>query len=777
MGNIKLVIRTSIGILLLCYLVASIVESDFWGNLLSPIVTLVFFFIVFKAFFINQKTISNRLSGFCLSMSLLVWAVSDILWAICDLILHTDPEEVDLITYGYAATNLFLVLALTIYTLQSFRKWNIIQIILDSTVISYLIVQLIWVVFLEEDVKKIVQLRSDWVTTTSIILDILIVIWAAIWYLSIREGRVPLYLRFMIAGAFLYVITDLIYFYECIYRTYDPNTLLDLAYIMSFGLFAIAALLRMNDNDSKINRVFHNTGQKGKGFYLLAAPIILFIFEGIMITYLLQFVTIILLYYMISNYIQNNIYNERLLRREKEQNSILELKVKERTEELEGNNRVLQHLIDQDYITGLYNRRYLMKYLEHEIGRLKDKETIILLYIDINRYKMITTMFGNYIGEKILMDMASRLKPMERLAERSILATYGDDTYIFAAVGLYNYQDGHVFAEEAIKLCSDIYHIVDYQIRVTVNIGISLFPFDALIKEDLIKHGDVAMTQARGKGFNMIHVFDLGLSEVFFRKSSIELKLKKANIQQEFMVYYQPQLLTESKKIIGFEALLRWKTYTGEFISPNEFIPVAEETGCIIPIGDWVIKTVMMQLVNWNNRFKEKIMIGINVSLKQLNSAQFAVRLKEDLDRLQVRPEWIDLEITESLQLQENPEVVKMLSDIRALGVKISMDDFGTGYSSLSYFKGLPVDRIKLAKELVDYVHKDDFDYQLVKSIIQLSKAKGIRVIAEGVETLEQWETLKELECDEVQGFFFGRPIPAQEIEQVFKDELFGMNK
>jgi EAL domain-containing protein (putative c-di-GMP-specific phosphodiesterase class I) len=280
------------------------------------------------------------------------------------------------------------------------------------------------------------------------------------------------------------------------------------------------------------------------------------------------------------------------------------------------------------------------------------------------------------------------------------------------------------------------------------------------------------MTQARMQGFNVVHKFDLKLSEAFFRKNSIEIMLKKNNIMQEFMVYYQPQLYTDSKKIFGFEALLRWKTATGEFIAPNEFIPVAEETGYIIPIGDWVMKMVMKQLVNWNSRFKEKIMISINVSLKQLNSRQFLEKIQDELNRLSIKPEWIDLEITESLQLQENPDVMKMLTDIRELGISISIDDFGTGYSSLSYFKCLPADRIKLAKELIDYVHVDEFDYQLVKSIILLSRAKGIRVIAEGVETKEQWETLKELQCDEVQGFLFGRPLPPEEIEKVFGGDL-----
>jgi EAL domain-containing protein (putative c-di-GMP-specific phosphodiesterase class I) len=180
------------------------------------------------------------------------------------------------------------------------------------------------------------------------------------------------------------------------------------------------------------------------------------------------------------------------------------------------------------------------------------------------------------------------------------------------------------------------------------------------------------------------------------------------------------------------------------------------------------MKKVMMQIVDWNHRFHETIMIGINVSLKQLNSHHFYDSLIDEIRRLQINPKWVDIEITESQHLQENPDILRMLADLRKLGISISIDDFGTGYSSLSYLKELPCDRIKLARELIENIHNEDFNYQLVKSIILLSRAKGIRVIAEGIETIEQWEALKELQCDEVQGFYFGRPAPSIDIEETY---------
>ena len=757
--------RIAMLITIFCYLAAVIVKSNFWGNILSSVITIMTTIIIYKAFVVKQANVADRLSGLFLTLSIFFWAVADVLWAIFDIVFNINPEEIDVITYSYSLINLFFFLSFLVYAFQMFRKWNILQIALDTVVISYFIIYLIWIAFLDEDIKNILKLRSDWNSTTCIILDVIMIIWIAIWYISVRNGKISLCDRLLSAAVLLFSITDLVYYYQFLYSNYDPNSLLDAVYIGTFLILAIAGLFRLDGKIPDVQPSINNIGRKIKIHFLLLAPILLIIFKGYDIMAILNFVSIILFYSILSSYIQNSIYKDGLLRRELEINSNLEHMVNERTEELTQKNKVLQQLLDQDMVTGLYNRRYLLEYLETEIKSLKKDETIVLLYIDINRFKMITTMFGNYIGDKIIYEMAQRLKPMNQSIDRSILSAYGDDTYIFAATGKYDYQRGHHLSEEAIKYFSDIYQIDEYQIRITANIGISIYPYDASSKEELIKHADISMTQARMKGCNVVKEFDMKLSEAIFRKNTIEILLKKVNFHQEFMIYYQPQLLTDNKKVIGFEALLRWKTPGEEFIAPSEFIPIAEESGCIIPIGDWVMKSAIQQLIEWNRKFDEKIMVSINVSLKQLNSYQFIESLTKEIQRHEIAPEWVDLEITESQQLQDNPEVINMLQEIRNLGVTISIDDFGTGYSSLSYFKELPADRIKLAKELIQYIHIDDFDYQLVKSIILISKVKGIKVIAEGVETLEQWETLKELQCDEVQGYYFGRPAPVIDIE------------
>jgi diguanylate cyclase (GGDEF)-like protein len=427
-------------------------------------------------------------------------------------------------------------------------------------------------------------------------------------------------------------------------------------------------------------------------------------------------------------------------------------------------------MVNHDMVTGRKNRRYLLSYLEKEMHHLTDQETIVLFYIDLNRFKMISTMYGHCIGDGILLEVAVRLSELEKEIPNSLIASYGEDMFVFVARGDYNDSERQRLANLIIGSGSDIYKLEEYQLRITLNVGISIYPNDASTKEELIKHADIAMSHARSLGFNTFQEYDLILSDNFHRRNSIEIMLKKVSFEQEFMLYYQPQLSTDQRKLLGFEALIRWRTPKGEFIPPMEFIPIAEETGYIIPIGDWVMKTALRQLAMWNKTNNEKLIIGINISLKQLSTVHFTESLYEELKQLELEPEWIDIEITESIQLQDNTEMIRTLEEIRSHGITVSIDDFGTGFSSLSYFKKLPVDRIKLARELVQSVHIDKFDYQLIKSIILISRAKGVRVIAEGVETEEQWATLKELGCDEVQGYLFGKPMPVAEIETVYRE-------
>lgn len=744
-----------IGVLYVFYFVAVLVESDVIGNLLSPIVTIIPAYYVFKQYCIKESKKVYRYAGLLLSLSMFIWFLADVFWAITDMLLNTDPEKNALINYGYSFTNIFLLLSLILVGYQEFKKWASFQLLIDALAISASVMIVIWVVFFNRDMNNAFIIEEDWIAMISIAVDILVIIWTIIWLFSMRKAKASIKSGITPLGSLLFVINDIVYYYIDFYSLYEPNSFIDGVYVISFMLIALGAMKK--STIPKVRTVKMEYTNK-KGIYLIAAPIIMVALKGVHIDYLIMLFAIILLHLIFSSYIQKNIYRDDLLNHEKMLNIELERKVKERTKELND-------LLNKDSCTGLHSRRYFLTNLRKNIDKLGDNERILLFYIDLNRYKVIKTMFGNYRGEETLHEMGKRLSSFP-MGPKDILASYGEDVFVYAKQGLYTYEEGLTIAKEIIDRCSDNYQIEEYDIQVTINIGLSIYPLDAASNQELIKHADIAMTQARLNGFNKVMAYDKELADHIFERNRIELMLKKVLCNDEFFLNYQPQVLCKDGSLIGFEALLRWRTKDGTFIPPGVFIPIAEETGYIIPIGNWVMQKAIEQLSEWNKVSTKRARIAINVSVKQLNESNFISNLQETLHRYQVKPEDVEIEITESIQLEENVDIKKILQDIRNMGISIAIDDFGTGYSSLYYIKDLPINRIKIAKPLIDKIDNDLFDNTVVKSVITIAKVKNIRVIAEGVETKEQWECLKNLECDEIQGYFFGKPMPPMEAQE-----------
>jgi diguanylate cyclase len=745
-----------IAILYLSYFGAAVVKSNFFGNILSPIVTFIAAYYVFKGYYVEEKNKILRTSGLFLALSIFNSAVWDFIWAVEAIILKINPEQASTIVSGYSLTNVLLLCSLIIGGYHQFKKWNGTQVLIDTVAITICTMTLVWVIFFNKDMQNAILMKSDWILMVCVFVDFLIFIWVASLFVSIRKGKIPLYLRITAVSYILYIIFDIIYYYQYFYRVYEPNSLLDAAYVTVFGIMAIGSTIKVKTQNKIERSEFMNSGKNKKGLLLLISPIILIIFKGVQLEYLLLMLVVITFYYIQSNHVQTNIHKEELLKNEKQLNLKLEKKVQERTKELND-------LINKDVVTGLHSRRYFLQQLDNNINNLKNDENIILFYIDLNKYKMLKTIFGNYIGEKALVEIGKRLQECV-YGEEDILASYGEDVFVFAMKGSYTYADGLEIGKNLINVCSDIYTIEEHDIRITLNIGISIYPLDAKNKDELIKHADIAMLQAKLTGFNRVMIFAKKLGELAFAKNQIEIMLKKADLNEEFQLYYQPQVSSEDESVIGFEALIRWQRNDGTFISPGEFIPIAEEIGFIIPIGDWVMENAMEQLSQWKKKTKQHLRIAINVSVRQLKDNSFIIRLKEIMEKNHVAPEELEIEITETLDLEEDIIVKETLLKISSMGISIAVDDFGTGYSSLYYLKQLPVDRVKIAKPLVDLIDQDNYDYAIVKAVITVAKAIGVSVIAEGVERKEQLECLRKLQCDEIQGYYFAKPMSAEEI-------------
>lgn len=759
-------------LLLICtyfiiYLTATLYRSDFWGNILSPIGGIMSFLIILYTHLKSKrkyiKTIYMLYGMACLS-----WAAADIIWAIYDFALKINPEESRLISFLYDLPNFFMLAAVLIFAFYKFRKWNMVQLMVDISAISASAILMLWILFFNKDSSFLELISKQGILSALIIIvDIMALLGIFIWYFSIRQGKLPSPTRIVGTGLLLYFITDLYYYYLYYNNLYIPNSVIDAVYMASLLIIAIGISGEIFFKNISLDHVgnYTNIGFKHNSFLILFAPVTVVLFKGFIINDLLLFLLILLIHIIFSSYVQVSIKNQELLIKEIEINQELEIRIAERTRELTEKNRELDFLSKQDTVTNLYNRRYFIIELNKRLKAISTKETLSLLFIDLDRFKTINDTYGHNIGDQVLVEISNRLQKWDN--ENTCLARLGGDEFVFCICGNYGYSEAEKFADQIINACNEPIEIKEYIFHVTLSIGISIYPFDADDSSSLMKNADIAMYQAKSQGYNKYFSFSSNLSKINNRRNKIEILLKKADFHKEFILFYQPQFSIPGKNLIGAEALLRWHNSEKGLICPGEFIPVAEETDLIVPIGEWVLKEAVKQIGKWNNTYLLNLKMGINVSPKQLDNINFIKELVTVMNKSSVTPNWIDIEITEGIAIRGEHRITEIADMFKDVGVSISIDDFGTGYSSLSYLKLFPFDRIKIAKSLIDTISKDNYDMQIVKAIIMLSKSIGIKTIAEGVESENQLDILSSLGCEEVQGYLLGKPMPASEFEEM----------
>jgi len=441
-------------------------------------------------------------------------------------------------------------------------------------------------------------------------------------------------------------------------------------------------------------------------------------------------------------------------------------KRKEIEKELEEQRKILKYQAHYDALTGLPNRALFQDTLLKAIEKAKrHSKQLALFFIDLDRFKQINDSLGHEIGDKVLQDISLRLRDIIR--KEDSLARLGGDEFTVLIEDINRGENASILAQKILQSLSEALYIDGHTLYVSCSIGISLFPQDCDSGNKLTMYADAAMYKAKDEGKNNFQFYSSEMTNLAFEHVTLEAGLREAIVNEEFVVYYQPQVDGTSDKLIGMEALVRWNHSTDGLISPAKFIPIAEETGLIIELDQWVMKTAMQQIALWYKKGLNPGVLAMNLAIKQLQKKDFIPMFKELIRETGCKPEWLELEVTEG-QIMTNPEdAIKILKELSDLGIELAIDDFGTGYSSLSYLKKLPINKLKVDQSFVKDLPLDEEDAGITKAVIALANSLNLKVIAEGVETQEQKEFLIKNKCINIQGYFYSKPIPKEAMEVI----------
>ncbi len=433
-------------------------------------------------------------------------------------------------------------------------------------------------------------------------------------------------------------------------------------------------------------------------------------------------------------------------------------------------NDELTYMAYYDSNTGLINRNYFVSKLSNLIKRAEEDNSVIsVMFLDLDGFHKINDGMGIVVGDEIIQVFGQMIKRYEN--DNVIVSHFNNDTYCIAI-----YNPGA--ALNANSIFYELREAVRYPIKLTNGTealisfcaGVADYPESAQGPLELINCAEIVMFKAKEKGRGQIQYFDAPILKDFLSNVTIENKLKDAVFNENFTMNFQPQFFVESNRLRGVEALIRWKDKNGEMISPSVFIPIAEKNGAIIPIGNFVIKESIRNYVQWKKKYDTDMILSINISAVQFRTENFAQSVLDVISSYDVNPEDIELEITESFLIEDFADVIVKLEVLREYGVRISLDDFGTGFSSLSYLKGLPIDTLKIDKEFVDSICVDENSRIILDTIIYMTKKLGFETIAEGVESKEQYDYLKSVNCDCIQGFYLAVPTDSEGIERLLAD-------
>ncbi len=488
-------------------------------------------------------------------------------------------------------------------------------------------------------------------------------------------------------------------------------------------------------------------------------------------------------------------YNENFLKSKIEQNTseliTINEKLLKKTEELEitkdqltqdinerikaeyevrKQKSILHYQAHHDALTGLPNRTLFSIRLKEGIQIAQQQQSqLALFFIDLDKFKEINDSLGHDVGDRVLKIVADILK--HSIRREDTLARLAGDEFTIIMEHLKYPKDASKLGHDILNMFAEPIHVDGHTVYITCSIGISFFPQDADNEKDLLKYADTAMYIAKESGRNNFQFYRPEMTKLALEQIKMKTSLRQAIDNEEFLIHYQPQIDLTSNKLVGIEALVRWQHPEKGLLTPKRFISLAEETGMIVEIDQWVMHTTMKQVRKWYNEGLNPGILALNISMKQLESSNFINNIQKNMKTYGFKPEWLELEITEGHMMKNAMEIIDKLKQISNLGINIAIDDFGTGYSSLSLLKRLPINRLKIDKSFIEDIPEDEEDIAIINSIIALAKSLNLELIAEGIETLEQVNFLMSKNCMCIQGHYCFYPLSDEELHSILLKE------
>lgn len=613
--------------------------------------------------------------------------------------------------------------------------------------------------------------------------DLLLLFGAISLYLGSSHFFQSRVLALIVAGLVVQVFADNAHLYSMVAGNYSYGNLYDPLWPLGLLLMALAGLYALETAENPVSKAA--APLDGKITLRLLLPyfsmILLFIvmiFEqkGEMNGLIAGAGASVLL--MITRQIFTLRNNQKLLYKYHHLTSVLEHKIEQRTEEITSKNEQLERAVQQmkhmayhDVLSGLPNRRLFLEKLEASISAATERsQKVAVLFIDLDRFKNVNDTFGHEFGDLLLQHFSQKIS--ENLRSNDVISRQGGDEFTLILNNLQAEEDIVPMIHRLQSSLAKPLTVNGQELHISMSIGIAVFPKDGGTTDELLKHADSAMYSAKEKGKNSYQFFSEDMAFTASRKIALENDLRRAIPKDEFILHYQPQVQAATGAIIGMEALIRWQNADGDIISPAEFIPLAEETRLILPIGEWVLYTACRQAKEWHDSGSSQLKLAVNLSPLQFAQDDLVYTIEQVLKQTGFPASSLELEITESVAVDDAETAISRMQALRELGVQIAIDDFGTGYSSLSYLKRFPLNNLKIAQPFVQDMAVNAHDKALVEAMIFIAHSLDMSVIAEGVETEEQLALLKELDCDEIQGYFYSRPLTADKFTSMLAKGL-----